>query len=295
MQSNFETVTGLPDAVGYFFVFVIGAIVGSFLNVVIHRIPREESIVFPNSKCPKCGDPIKPYDNFPVVSWLLLKGKCRNCSAPIAWRYPAVELLTAVLFCGVFWQIGFSWYLPVALYFAASLVSLVFIDAEHMILPDLINFPLLGVAIIARVALPAVFGAAYFSDLGYAPLSGLADYPVWLVSLAGAVLGALVGGGFLWGIGWIWEKLRGVEAMGFGDVKMMFAVGALLGWRLTLLTLFLGAFTGAVAGVGVIVRDRKKNMQAQIPFGIFLGIGAFVALVFGERIIGWYLSNVISQ
>ncbi len=293
--SNFEAVTGLPDLVGYFFVFLFGAIVGSFLNVVIHRIPRELSIVFPNSACPKCKAAIRPYDNFPILSWLLLRGKCRNCKEPIAWRYPAVELLTALLFVLVFWQIGFTPFLPVALYFTASMVSLVFIDAEHMILPDLINFPLLFVALAVRIAFPLAFGSAYFSDLKHSPLTMFGEYPIWLVSLAGAVLGMLVGGGFLWFIGWLWEKLRGVEAMGFGDVKMMFAVGALLGWRLTFLTMFIGAFSGALIGVALIARDRDKDMQTQIPFGIFLGIGGFVSLLFGDQIIQWYLLNFVPQ
>lgn len=291
--SNFESVTGLPDAFGYFFVFIFGAIVGSFLNVVIHRVPHEQSIVFPSSKCPKCDAAIKPYDNLPVISWIFLGGKCRNCKEPIAWRYPAVELLTAILFSVVFWQIGFNWYLPVALYFTATLVSLVFIDAEHMILPDVINFPLLFVGLIARIVLPAIGGAIYFQDLQHAPLLQMQGYPAWLVSLAGAGLGALVGGGFLWFIGWLWEKLRGVEAMGFGDVKMMFAVGVLLGWRLTFLTLFVGAFAGALIGVAIIIRDRDKDMQTQIPFGIYLGIGSFVSLLFGERLIEWYLQTFI--
>lgn len=293
MITSFEALTGLPDAVAYVFVFVFGAIVGSFLNVVIHRVPREQSVVFPNSACPKCGNAIRPYDNFPVLSWLILRGKCRNCAAPISPRYPAVELLTAVLFAVVYWQIGFTPMLPVALYFTATLVSLVFIDAEHMILPDVINFPLLAVALAVRIVYPLIFGNAYFSDLNYAPLTSLGGLPLWATSLAGALLGALVGGGFLWGIGEVWKRLRGVDAMGLGDVKMMLAVGALLGWRLTFLTLFVGAFAGALIGIAVVLRDKNKDMQAQIPFGIFLGIGSFVSFLFGERIIGWYLSNFV--
>jgi leader peptidase (prepilin peptidase)/N-methyltransferase len=291
--SNFEAVTGLPEIVAFVFVFLFGAIVGSFLNVVIHRVPRELSIVFPSSACPKCANAIKPYDNFPILSWLILRGKCRNCAEPISPRYPAVELLTALLFLLVYWQIGFTPFLPLALYFTASMISLVFIDAEHMILPDLINFPLLLIAVAARIVFPIAFGGTYFTDLNYAPLSGLEGYPTWLLSLAGAGLGALVGGGFLWLIGVIWEKLRGVEAMGFGDVKMMLAVGAFLGWRLTFLTMFVGAFSGALIGIGLIARDRNKDMQTQIPFGIFLGIGAFVSLLFGDQIINWYLRTFI--
>lgn len=285
---------GLPDIVGFAFVFLLGSIVGSFLNVVIHRVPREESIVFPNSKCPKCNHAIKPYDNIPIFSWLvLLRGKCRNCAAPISARYPAVEFLTAVIFALVFWRVGFTPFLPIALYFSASIVSLVFIDAEHMILPDVINFPLLIIAVIVRIAFPLMFAAPYFTDVAHAPLTALEGYPAWMVSLAGAGLGAMIGGGFLWLIGWLWEKLRGVEAMGFGDVKMMLAVGALLGWRATFLSMFIGAFSGAIAGVALIARNRDKDMQSQIPFGIFLGIGSMVAMLFGDQIIDWYMATFI--
>lgn len=291
--ASFETVTGMPEIIGYIFTFVFGALVGSFLNVVIHRVPNEQSIVFPNSACPKCKNPIKPYDNLPILSWLFLGGKCRNCKEKISARYPAVELLTALLFVLTFWAIGFNAFLPVALIFVAVMISLIFIDAEHMILPNVINFPLLGFALLVRIIYPLLFGAEYFADLRHAPLSAMQNLPVWLVSLIGAVLGGLVGGGFLWLIGEIWKRLRGVDAMGLGDVKMMFAVGALLGWRLTLLTLFLGAFSGAIIGVFVVSRQKEKDMQTQIPFGIFLGIGSIAALLFGEQIIGWYLRTFI--
>ncbi|MBS1794026.1 MAG: prepilin peptidase [Acidobacteria bacterium] len=291
--ASFETVTGMPEVLGYVFIFIFGAIVGSFLNVVIHRVPREESIVFPNSACPKCKTAIKPYDNLPILSWLLLGGKCRSCKEKIAARYPAVELLTALLFTATFWAVGFNAFLPIVLIFVASTVALIFIDAEHMILPDVINFPLLGLALAVRVLYPILLSPVYFTDIRFAPLTMLAGWPVWLVSLAGALLGALAGGGSLWLVGKIWEKLRGVEAMGLGDVKMMFAFGALLGWRLTLLTIFLGAFSGALIGVFMISKERDKNMQTQIPFGIFLGIGAILAMLFGDQLIGWYVKTFI--
>lgn len=293
LLSNFEIATGLPIIFGYVLVFVFGAIIGSFLNVVIHRVPLEKSIIFPNSACPKCQNPIKPYDNIPILSWLILRGKCRHCGQKISVRYPAVELLTALLFLLVFWQIGFNIFLPVALIFTAAILALIFIDAEHMILPDVITFPLLGIAVLARVIYPLLSEKQAFADLSHAPLTMLENLPVWLVSLIGAGLGALAGGGFLWLIGAIWKYLRGVEAMGFGDVKMMFAVGALLGWRLTILTLFLGAFSGAIIGVILISRDKEKNMQTQIPFGIFLGAGSIIALLFGEQIVDWYLKSFI--
>ena len=295
LLSNFETVTGMPEFVGYIFVFALGAVVGSFLNVVIHRVPLEKSIVFPNSACPSCKNPIQPYDNIPILSWLILGGKCRQCKEKISPRYPAVELLTALAFGFVFWALGFTAFLPIGLIFTATLIALIFIDAENMILPDVINFPLLGFALLVRLIYPIFFGNTYFSDLSHSPLTLLNNLPLWLVSLIGAIAGALVGGGSLWLIGFIWEKLRGVEAMGFGDVKMMFAVGALLGWRLTFLTLFLGAFSGAIIGVVLISMQKDKNMQTQIPFGIFLGIGSFFALLFGDQMIAWYLKTFVPQ
>jgi leader peptidase (prepilin peptidase)/N-methyltransferase len=291
--ASFETVTGLPEIVGYIFVFALGAIVGSFLNVVIHRVPNEESIVFPNSACPKCKTPIKPYDNIPVLSWLILGGKCRSCKNKISPRYPAVELLTALLYVLVYWQIGFNPYLAVSLIFVTAIVALIFIDAEHMILPNVITYPLLVFALLVRLLFPLSISAEYFTDLNYAPLTLLENYPVWLVSLIGAGLGGLVGGGFLWLVGAVWKLLRGVDAMGLGDVKMMFAVGALLGWRLAFLSIFLGAFSGAIIGIFVVYRQKEKDLQTQIPFGIFLGIGSILSLLFGEQLIKWYLETFV--
>ena len=291
--TSFESVTGLPEFIGYIFIFAFGAIVGSFLNVVIHRVPNEESVVFPNSACPKCRQPIKPYDNLPILSWLILGGKCRNCQEKISPRYPAVEFLTALLFVLVFWQIGFNLFLPVALIFVAAMVALIFIDAEHMILPNVITYPLLVFSLLVRLIFPLFISAEYFTDLNSAPLTYFQGYPVWLVSLIGAVLGGLLGGGSLWLIGEIWKRLRGVDAMGLGDVKMMFGVGALLGWKLTFLSIFLGAFSGAVAGIFVIYSQKEKDFQAQIPFGVFLGLGSVTALLFGEQMIDWYLRTFV--
>ncbi len=293
-QTSFEALTGLPELIGYIALFVFGGVIGSFLNVVIHRVPREESIVFPNSTCPKCGNAIKPYDNIPIVSWLVLRGKCRKCGEKISARYPAVELLSALLFMVVGWSVGFTVFLPVALIFTVTIVALVFIDAEHMLLPDVLTFPLLGFALLSRLIFSFVpNNEVYFSDVRFYPLTQISDSPAWLVALLAALLGGLVGGGSLWLVGEIWKRLRGVDAMGLGDVKLMFGVGALLGWRLTVLTIFLGAFTGALVGVIVIARSKDKDMQAKIPFGIFLGIGALVSLLFGEQIIRWYVETFI--
>ncbi len=281
----------MPEIIGYILVYVFGALIGSFLNVVIHRIPNKESIVFPNSACPECKKPIKFYDNIPIFSWLILGGNCRNCKGKISLRYPVVEFLTALVFILVYRQIGLTAFLPVCLIFVASIIALMFIDAEHMILPNVITYPLLVFALIVRLIFPLFSGVEFFSDLKSFPLNQLEDTPIWLVSLVGAVLGALVGGGSLWLVGEIWKHLRGVEAMGFGDVKMMFAVGALLGWRLGILTIFLGAFSGAILGILIIAKQKNKDLQTRIPFGTFLGTGAILSLLFGEQMIKWYFDT----
>jgi leader peptidase (prepilin peptidase)/N-methyltransferase len=295
MNNSFELVTGLPAFVGYIFFFALGSIIGSFLNVVIHRVPNEGSVVFPNSACPNCGEKIKSYDNIPLLSWLILGGKCRNCKAPISPRYPAIELLTGLFFVLVFWQIGFNPFLPVALLFVSAIIALIFIDAEHMILPNVITYPLLVFALLVRIIFPLFISAQYFTDINAFPLNYLAGYPVWVVSLAGAILGGLVGGGSLWLVGEIWKRLRGVEAMGLGDVKMMFAVGALVGWKLAFLAIFMGAFSGAIIGIVLISRQKDKTLQTLIPFGIFLGIGSIIALLFGEAIIIWYFDTFVPK
>jgi len=293
IRQSLETVAGIPDLVGYIFVFLFGAAIGSFLNVVIHRVPNEQSIVFPNSACPKCGESIKPYDNIPILSWLILRGKCRNCQVSISARYPAVELLTALTFVLVYWQIGADPFLPAALVFVAAIIALIFIDSEHMILPNVITYPLFVFAVIVRVVYPMVFGASAFTDLAVWPISQLPAWPTLALSLSGALLGALVGGGFLWLVGEAWKRFRGVDAMGLGDVKMMAAVGALLGWRLTLLSIFLGAFSGALIGGVLVMRQKDRDLQMQIPFGIFLGIGSIISMLFGERLISWYVTTFI--
>ena len=267
---------------------VFGAIIGSFLNVVIHRLPREESVVFPNSKCPSCGAAIKSYDNIPILSYVLLGGRCRSCKASISARYPAVELLTALLYLVVTWRDGLSVALPFDLIFVSALAALVFIDAEHMLLPNAITYPGMVFALVARVVIPYLGAAPHFEDLEPLLRGLLHGMPMWAASLIGAVIGGLIGGGSLWLMGWTWEKLRGVEAMGLGDVKMMFMVGAYVGWRLTILTIFLGVLSGSLIGIGLMLRQGKRNMQMLLPFGVFLGIGAIAALLFGSYIVSWY-------
>jgi leader peptidase (prepilin peptidase)/N-methyltransferase len=279
--------TLVPFPLALIFISTLGALIGSFLNVVIHRVPREESIVFPNSRCPSCGTAIRPYDNVPILSFLVLRGRCRACGVSISARYPAIEALTALLFGLVFLHDGLTLALPFDLIFVAALVALIFIDAEHMILPDVITLPGLAFALIARALVPNLDGLAFLSE------GLLAGWPVWLISLAGALFGAAIGGGSLWLMGWLWERLRGVEAMGLGDVKMMFMVGAYLGWQLTILTIFLGVVGGAFIGVGLMLWRRERDMQMLLPFGIFLGIGAIASLLAGQQLVRWYVGHFI--
>lgn len=289
---------GLPLWLTCVFVAVFGAIIGSFLNVVIHRLPREESIVFPNSRCPSCEAKISAFDNLPILSYLILRGRCRACGVSISPRYPAVEALTALLYAAVFlvdvyWRGGLTLVILFDLVFVTALVALIFIDAEHMLLPNAITYPGIVFAVIARLALPYLVGPAAFEDLPSLAGGLFSTWPLWAASLGSAALGALVGGGSLWLVGWLWERLRGVEAMGLGDVKMMFMVGAYLGWRLTILTIFFGVLSGSIIGIGLMARRGEKNMQMQLPFGIFLGIGSIFSLLIGWRIIAWYASQFI--
>ena len=267
---------------------IFGAVIGSFLNVVIHRLPREGSIVLPSSRCPSCGVTIAFYDNVPVLSYLVLGGRCRSCKTHISARYPAVEALTAFLWVAVAWRDGLTFAMPFDLVFVTAITALIFIDAEHMILPNAITYPGIAFALIARLAIPFLLGQPHFDDLNMLLNGMLAGMPLWAASLIGALIGALVGGGSLWLMGWTWEKLRGIEAMGLGDVKMMFMVGAYLGWRLTILNIFLGVLSGSLIGIVLMARQGKRNMQMLLPFGVFLGIGAIAALLFGSQIVNWY-------
>src|SRR5258705_1512637 len=246
----------IPPTFGYVLIGVFGAIIGSFLNVVIHRVPREESVVFPNSRCPSCGAVIAFYDNLPVLSYVMLGGRCRSCKVHISARYPAVEALTALLWVAVAWRDGLTFALPFDLIFVTAITALIFIDAEHMILPNAITYPGIAFALIARVALPFLMGHAFdeLNTLAYV----LPDIPPWVASLVEGLIGALVGGGSLFLMGWVWEKVRHVEAMGRGDVKMMFMVGGYLGLKLTLLTIFMGTLSGSIIGIVLMVRKGVR-------------------------------------
>lgn len=249
------------------YAFAIGAIVGSFLNVVIHRYPREESIVFPPSKCPRCDTAIKPYDNIPIVSYAILGGRCRACRAPISIRYPLVELANALFYLAIFYRTGISIaFLPVAA-IVSMFIVLIYIDAEIQILPDLIDLP--GIAI----------GVA----IGYFGLAGMTSGLVLAHSLMDSLLGAVIGGGVLLTIALAYKLLRHVEGMGLGDVKMLAMIGAVMGAESLLPVLLIASISGAACALPLALR-HEKGMQLAIPFGVFLGFGALAVLFFGSTL-----------
>lgn len=279
----------LPPAFWIVVLGVLGLLIGSFLNVVIYRVPRHESIVMPSSHCGSCGTNIKPYDNVPVLSYLLLRGRCRACRAPISPRYPAVEAITAILFLAAYWSRGaFDLGLFFDCVFVALIVPLVFIDADIQILPARITHPGLVFALVARGFAPNLLGMSP-ERYGAGYLLGLADGPDWYVSLVGAAAGGLLGGGGLFVLGIVYELVRKDEGMGLGDVAMMCFVGAYLGWELTLLTVLTASLVGSVVGLGMVVL-RGKDFKLRLPFGVFLGAGAVLSLLYGARILVWYTS-----
>jgi leader peptidase (prepilin peptidase) / N-methyltransferase len=270
-------------------VFLFGLLFGSFFNVVIYRLPLGESIVFPGSHCPACNAELKWYDNIPVISYvLLLQGRCRTCRVRISPIYPAVELLVACLYLLIFLihrdQISAGTWLPFAvdIVFVSLIAPLVFIDLRHKLLPNAITYPGLALLLMLRAIVPDPW------ILSHTPkVFGLDSAPAWAMSLFASVLGAAVGGGTLWLVREGYYRLRHVEGMGLGDVKMMLMVGAFLGWQLTLLTIFVGSLLGSLVGVLLIVRGG--NMKMQIPFGVFLGPAAIIALLIGQQLLGWYV------
>ena len=242
-----------------------GLCVGSFLNVCIHRLPTRTSIVFPASSCPSCAHPLAWTDNIPVVSYIALRGRCRYCRAPISARYPIVEALTCAIFVLHWLVFGPTPLLAVRLAFACAMIVLFAIDLEHQILPNVITLPGIVAGFLSSLFLP----------------------PGPVMSLAGIALG----GGILWGIAEIWFRLRKVEAMGFGDVKMLAMVGAFLGVKLVVLTFVLSSLIGGLVAT-VLVATRRADMATRVPFGTMLAAAALVASMYGERILDWYLSTM---
>lgn len=265
--------------------FFFGLLVGSFLNVCILRIPREESVVLPASHCPSCGVGIKPYDNIPVVSWLLLRGRCRKCKAPISAQYPAVELLTGLLFAGCYLMFGLSFEGLKWAIFAALLVVLTVTDLRERILPDVVNFTGLGLALVLSLFTTPLDGTAGWIA---GRLLGV-TVPQPVLSLADALIGAAAASGLLWIVAEGYFRLRGREGMGLGDVKMMAMAGAFLGLQRGMLTILLGSLLGSLIGSAVIA-FRHKGRDFELPFGTFLGAGAILVVFFGSATLDWYRS-----
>jgi leader peptidase (prepilin peptidase) / N-methyltransferase len=256
----------------WLYAFAAGAMIGSFLNVVIHRYPREESVVFPPSRCPHCGERIKPYDNVPVLAWLWLRGKCRACRAPIDVRYPLVELANGLFYLAIYQRTGLSLaFLPIAALVSMTIV-LIYIDLEIQILPDVIDLP--------GIAIGLLVGATHLGAL----------HPDFVLSktLSESITGAVVGAGVLLVIALTYKLLRKVEGMGLGDVKMMAMLGAALGWEPLLPLMVLASVTGALAGVIVAIKSRQ-GMQVALPFGVFLGLAFLAMIFFGNELSAfWY-------
>lgn len=253
----------LPPAVVDIFVAAFGLLVGSFLNVCIHRIPLRQSIVSPRSRCPGCGHMLPWYENVPILSYTALRGRCSSCAAPISIRYPIVEAITCALFVWHWWVFGPTLLFPVRLAFACALLVLFAIDLDHQILPDVITLPGIVVGFVCSWVLP----------------------PGPLMSLAGMA----VGGGILWLIAEAWFRIRKVDAMGFGDVKMLAMVGAFLGLKLVVLVFVLSSMLGGIVAV-VLVASRRADMATRVPYGTMLAAGSLVASLYGDAIVGWYAS-----
>ena len=272
----------VPAPLASILAFAFGLLIGSFLNVCIHRWPQDLSVVSPRSHCPSCEGLIAWYDNIPVLSWIILRARCRHCSQTISWRYPLVELLTAICFCFFVAQLGLT---PAALkycIFAAMLIALVFSDFETLLLPDQFTIGgfLIGIAFAPFVPVPDTTFRFSAMIAGFHP-------GVRMTSLGEALLGSLLPAGSLWLLGWLFEKFRHKEGLGFGDVKMIAMVGAFLGLRGALLTVILGSVAGSVIGIVYIKLTRQDAGEAQLPFGSFLGAAALATAMAGQA---WYWS-----
>lgn len=244
------------EALNAVFFFIFGSLLGSFANVIIYRLPQEQSIVIPRSRCQQCQKPIAWYDNIPILSWFVLRGKCRNCSAPYSIRYALVEFLMACLFCACYLQYGFSWLTLEYLIFAFGLVVCTFIDFDHMILPD--EFTLSGIVI-------GLLGAWLNPDRSFVE----------------SLIGILIGGGFLWLLAFLYYLFTKNEGMGGGDIKLLAWIGAVLGWKAIPFVIMVSALTGTFVGVIIAIKN-KGGMKTAIPFGPYLALGALI-YIFGAQ------------
>jgi len=247
----------------YLISIIFGAMVGSFLNVCIFRLPNEESIIWPGSHCPHCEKPIRFYDNIPLISFLVLKGKCRDCRAPISLQYPFVEGITAL--SSLFLVIKFGPSLSYLVYFTfvSALIVITVIDLYHQIIPDVISLPGIGVGLLVSLIIPQI-------------------------TFSNSLIGVLLGGGSLFLVATLYQWLFKREGMGGGDVKLLAMIGAFLGWKAVLLTILLSSLIGSVTGILMMV-VKGKDFKYAIPFGPFLSLGAVISLFYGEEIVRWYL------
>lgn len=244
-------------------IFILGLIVGSFSNVCIYRIPRNESIIFPASHCPKCRSNISLKDNIPLLSYILLKGRCRNCKNKISIQYPIVELLTGLTYLIIYLIYGLSIQSLIYIILSSALIIIAFIDLNEQIVPDVISLPGIVIGFIISFFVP-------------------------YISFINSALGVIVGGGIILIIGLAGSVIFKKEAMGGGDVKLAAMIGAFLGWRYTIISLFLGFLLGAVAGIFLIL-SKIKSREDTVPFGPFIVLGSFITLLWGEKIISWYI------
>ncbi len=251
-----------------FISIIFGAIIGSFLNVCILRLPKEESIITPGSHCPHCQSPIKFYDNIPLVSYLLLNGRCRHCKKSISVQYPLVEGITALSSLILFVKFGPTLSYLFYFSFVSALIVITLIDLYHQIIPDIISLPGIGVGILASLVIPQV-------------------------TLLNSLIGVLLGGGSLFLIATLYQRLFKREGMGGGDVKLLAMIGAFLGWKAVMLTILLGSLIGSIAGMTIMI-SKGKNFKYAIPFGPFLSLGAVISLFYQNEIIFWYLHQRIT-
>ena len=255
----------------YILVFVSGAIVGSFLNVCIFRLPKEESVVFPGSHCQLCNKPIAAWDNIPILSFFILKGCCRYCKTKISPQYPLVEFLSAIFFVLFYFYFGLTVKGVLYLLLTLALLTQTFIDFRHRIIPDAITLPGMVIGLIASAVFPSLHGKS-----------------LWWSGLLSSVIGLLVGGGFFYITGMLTEMILKKEAIGGGDIKLIAMIGALLGLAGVAWTIFFSSILGSVAGIYA----RIKHGDEHIPYGPYIAVGAFFYLFFGERIISWYIQSM---
>jgi leader peptidase (prepilin peptidase) / N-methyltransferase len=262
--------------------FLFGLLIGSFLNVCIYRMPRDISVFNPpRSHCPNCDHQIRWYDNIPVLSFLFLRGKCRDCKAPISLRYPLVEILTGAVFCGSVLVFGVTAPALKYLLFGSTMVALIFADLEERILPDEFTIGGTVVGLIMSWFVPLTPGLSYLFIHD--------PQKKQLLSLTESIMGAAVCAGVLWLVGSLYYRVRQRDGLGFGDVKMVMMIGAFLGLQGTLLTVIVGSVLGSVIGLVFIYLTGKNASTYELPFGSFLGVAASAVAVFGERVMGWYL------